>query len=349
MPMMARMVVVLPTPLRPSSVTSSPLETSKVMPCRTWLSPYQAWRSRTDRSGAVGSGMACPVCRDAHAVPCAISRAHVGLDHLRIARDLLIGAFGQDLAARQNGDEIRQVRHHRQVVLDHQHRPVLGDAPDQLGDAADVLAAHARHRLVEQQHLGIERECRGDLEGALASVWQLDRALMCMGPEPHVIEQLQGAVVEHVERSLRAPEMKGGAELALQGNADVLEQRQVRKGGRDLEAADKPQARDVRRLQARDILAVIPDDAGRRGQKLGYKIEARRLAGTVWPDQRVNRAAAHVQIDVLDGPKPLEIDGQAFSLDNVVVGHTGLQPCPYSFPSPAYSTGPFCVHTALAR
>src|SRR5262245_53059126 len=108
-PMMARMVVVLPAPLRPSKVTTSPAFTSKVMPCSTWLSPYQALRSRT---------LSCTS---------AMARPHVGFDDLGVLRDLGIVALGQNLAARQDGDPLRQVRDHRQVVLHHQYRAVLGD------------------------------------------------------------------------------------------------------------------------------------------------------------------------------------------------------------------------------
>ena len=67
MPMMARSVVVLPTPLRPRSVTVSPRPTARSTPCRTWLSPYQAFRPATSSSG---SGIGGP---------------HVGLAHLRVA------------------------------------------------------------------------------------------------------------------------------------------------------------------------------------------------------------------------------------------------------------------------
>ena len=52
MPMMDLSVVVLPTPLRPSSVTTSPWFTTKSTPCRTCDSPYQACRSFTASIGA---------------------------------------------------------------------------------------------------------------------------------------------------------------------------------------------------------------------------------------------------------------------------------------------------------
>jgi hypothetical protein len=39
MPMIERKVVVLPAPLRPISVTTSPSPTAIEMPCRMWASP----------------------------------------------------------------------------------------------------------------------------------------------------------------------------------------------------------------------------------------------------------------------------------------------------------------------
>src|SRR5262245_29227010 len=105
MPMIDFSVVVLPAPLRPRSVTTSPANTSKVTPCRTWDSPYQAWRSSTARSG---SAMA------------SIARSQVGFDHLGIPRHAGVVALGDDLAAGEHRDGVGQVFHHAQVVLDHQ-------------------------------------------------------------------------------------------------------------------------------------------------------------------------------------------------------------------------------------
>src|SRR6267142_3705493 len=113
MPMIDLSVVVLPAPLRPRSVTVSPGMISKSTPCRMCDSPYYAWRSRTSSSG---SGMARP---------------HVGLDHLGTPRHGPIVALGEDLAARQDGDGVREVLDHAEVVLDHQDGPVRRDALDQ--------------------------------------------------------------------------------------------------------------------------------------------------------------------------------------------------------------------------
>src|SRR5262245_1081173 len=139
-PMMARMVLVLPAPLRPSSVTTSPACTSKVMPCRTWLSPYQPCTSRT---ASWASAMAGPVAR-IRAGP------HVSLDDPRVPGHLRVGAFRQNLAPRQYGDAVGEIGYHGEIVLHHQHRPVGRDALDERRRADDVLAAHAGHRLIEQ-------------------------------------------------------------------------------------------------------------------------------------------------------------------------------------------------------
>src|SRR5262244_3638305 len=83
MPMTALRVVVLPAPLRPSSVTTSPGRTSKSTPWRMCDSPYQAWRSRTSRRAPPAMASGVPL-------------SHVGLDHLGVARDRRIVALGEE-------------------------------------------------------------------------------------------------------------------------------------------------------------------------------------------------------------------------------------------------------------
>src|SRR5262249_11710575 len=133
MPMTARSVVVLPAPLRPRSVTTSPSPMAKVMPCRMCDSPYQACKSSTRSisfSRAAASGMA---------------GAHIGFAHLGVAGDGGVVPLGQDATARQHGDGVREVGDDREVVLDHQHGALGGDAADQVRDAPDVLLAEPGH------------------------------------------------------------------------------------------------------------------------------------------------------------------------------------------------------------
>src|SRR5438552_6896690 len=110
MPMIDFMVVLLPAPLRPTTVTNSPARTSRSTPCSTCDSPYQASRPFTLSSA---SGMLGP---------------QVGRHHGGILRDALVVAFGQDFAAGQHGDALRQAGDDAEVVLDHQYGAILGDA-----------------------------------------------------------------------------------------------------------------------------------------------------------------------------------------------------------------------------
>src|SRR6516164_7277252 len=159
MPRMARSVVVLPAPLRPMSEIVSPWRTSKEMPCSTWLSPYQALRSS--------------ICRSAPSV--AMVGPHIGGADPLIGRDLGVAAFGENLAALQDRDPIAEIGDDREIVLDHHHGAPLGDLAHEIDDARQVLAADAGHRLVEQQHLRVERERGRDLEGALLPIGELAR------------------------------------------------------------------------------------------------------------------------------------------------------------------------------
>src|SRR5271170_4482239 len=100
MPITAFSVVVLPAPLRPSKVATSPSVTEKLMPCSTCDSPYQASRSRISSRGrlaAIASGM---------------SGSKISLAHFVVVRDLAIGAFGENLAARQHGDHVGEIGDH---------------------------------------------------------------------------------------------------------------------------------------------------------------------------------------------------------------------------------------------
>src|SRR5690349_12139275 len=107
MPMIDLSVVVLPAPLRPSSVTTSPARTSKVAPCSTCDSPYQACRSST-----------------ASSAPSGMAHSQIGLAHLGVGRDAGVVALGEHPAAREHRDAVAEVGDHAEIVLDHQHGAV---------------------------------------------------------------------------------------------------------------------------------------------------------------------------------------------------------------------------------
>src|SRR5512146_828068 len=111
MPMIDLSVVVLPAPLRPSSVTTSLSRTSNVTPCRMCDSPYHACRSLIASNGVCTSSMPDP---------------HVGLAHFGIGRHRVVVAFRQYAPTCKHGDVVEGYGDHREIVLDHQHCAVGG-------------------------------------------------------------------------------------------------------------------------------------------------------------------------------------------------------------------------------
>src|SRR5581483_737111 len=152
MPMIDLSVVVLPAPLRPSSVTTSPSRTSRSTPCSTWDSPYHACRLRTDSVvfAAVAAGVA--------GAASTMIGSEIGFFHALVFRQFGIAALGEHPAPRQHGDDVRKRSDDAQIMLDHQDGVALRDALDQRRNAIDVLVSHAGGRFVEQHHFGIERQ-----------------------------------------------------------------------------------------------------------------------------------------------------------------------------------------------
>src|SRR6266851_7272515 len=303
MPMIAFMVVVLPAPLRPRSVTTAPCGTSNCMPCRMCDSPYQAFKPFTASSTS------------------AMARPEVGFDDLRILGNRGVVAFSEDLAALQDRDSIGKLRHHREIVLDHQDGAVGRHALDERRDALDVGMHHAGGRLVEQHHLGVERERGGDLERALAAVRQLDGDGGFELGQADRGNQLARAGIELVQHPCRAPEVERMSELSLQRDAHVLEHREVRKYRRDLERAHEAHAGDARRRRAGDVAPLVEDAARGRLQEVRQQVKTGGLAGAIGADQGMNAAAPHLEADALDGDEALEFLGEPSGLENDVVGH----------------------------
>src|SRR5215472_6431296 len=109
-PMTARIVVVLPMPLRPISVTTSPAPTVKLTSNSTCAGPYPACRCATESR---------PVIRSFHLV------AEVRRCHLRIGAHLLRRAAREQAAVDEHRDAISEREHRGHVVLDQHH----GKAP----------------------------------------------------------------------------------------------------------------------------------------------------------------------------------------------------------------------------
>src|SRR4029079_1182528 len=200
MPMIARSVVVLPAPFLPSNVTTSPSVTPNFIPWRMCDSPYFACRasiSRTERPA---------LCMD---VP------HIRGQHLLAARDVAVVALREHLPPRQNRDDVGNSHNDRQVVLDEHHCAVRNQSPDQVCNQADVLVTHSGSRLVEQQHLRVERQRCRDLQSALAAVRQLYCGFFRVVRQSDGLDQLRRPRVQERQRTLRLPKMELRTGVAL--------------------------------------------------------------------------------------------------------------------------------------
>src|SRR5262249_47306294 len=154
-------VVVLPAPLRPSNVTTSPADTSNVAPWSTCDSPYQACSPSTASKGAP-FGLSMP-------------SSEVCLAYERVGGNRLVIAFGQHSAAREHRDLVERLGAPVEFFFNHHHRAVGGDRFDECADTIDFFVPHPAHWFVQQQLFRLERQGGSDLQGALAALWQFNR------------------------------------------------------------------------------------------------------------------------------------------------------------------------------
>src|SRR5438093_529764 len=105
MPMTAERLVVLPMPLRPSRLTTSPALTAKSTPNKTLPSPYPASSPATSSIGAPGRRTG-------------IVLAQVGAAHMRVGADRGWRPGRNDAALDHDGDAVGQREHRVHIVLD---------------------------------------------------------------------------------------------------------------------------------------------------------------------------------------------------------------------------------------
>ena len=195
-------------------------------------------------------------------------------------------------------------------------RSLATDA-DQRGDALDVLLAEPRHRLVEQHHLGIERQRRGDLERALAAIGQLDRRQIGEGSQPDCAHQFQGPA-RRARPSARSDRQNWKELPSLRCRATRTFSRTERWG--NTAEIWNERASPMRAIAAGELPVMLRPLKWMRPavgvRKWVEQVEAGRLAGAIRPDQGMNGVAPDPQIDVLDRDEALELLRQPFRLEN---------------------------------
>src|SRR5262249_47868850 len=138
-PMIARSVVVLPTPLRPSRAADSPGCTSRRTPCRMCSLPIWTWRS---------SSLSMRGLLD---VVLVLGATEIGLAHALVGGNLLRRAGRQNRALRHHGDVGGDLEHHLHVMLDDDDVDRPRQCADDLHGAIGFGRAHSAGGFVEQQ------------------------------------------------------------------------------------------------------------------------------------------------------------------------------------------------------
>src|SRR5947209_8580719 len=151
-PMIARNVVVLPTPLRPSSAADSPAFTSRLTPCRICSLPIWTWTSwRLSICGLLD-------------IILVFRTAEIGLAHLLVGGHLLRAAAGENRTLRQDGDVVGDPEHDLHVVLDDHEVDRAGELANLRDRAFRFGGAHPAGRLIEQQQSRLGNQRHADFE-----------------------------------------------------------------------------------------------------------------------------------------------------------------------------------------
>ena len=205
-------------------------------------------------------------------------------------------------------------------MLDHQDGAIGGDATDQRGDALDVFVAHARHRLVEQQHFGIERQGRRDLQRALAAIGDFAGDRIGEFGRGRRRRAVPARARSAASAPLRAPEIELSPRLrcsAMRTFSSAV------RCGNTAEIWNE-RTRPSRATSAGRIAVMsrpLNGCARSRRDEFGQHIEAGRLAGAVGADQGVDRAAPDRKIDVADRREIAEGLAEALGDKDVVLAH----------------------------
>src|SRR5437660_2420997 len=110
--------------------------------------------------------------------------SQINLEHARITLYLLHRALAQVrtlVEHRHLGAELADELH---VVLDDEDGAVARDAEEQIGGARGLFVRHARHRLVDEEELGILRHHHPDLQPLLLAVRQRARQHAALAARP---------------------------------------------------------------------------------------------------------------------------------------------------------------------
>src|SRR6266496_1957652 len=172
-PMMLRIVVVLPAPLRPTSPTMAPVSIAKRSP-RRMLTPLIATEMPSTRSTLVFSENAAA--------------------NLRACQHIGDRTVGNDFSAIECHGPFCVALHNLQVVLneDRGDTALLERRHQRIHDRKLVARAHAAGRLVHQQQLRLENDRQRHVEDLASAFRQLRHGSRRLVPQSEPPEELIG-------------------------------------------------------------------------------------------------------------------------------------------------------------
>ena len=253
--MMARKVVVLPAPLRPTRQTSWPAATSSEMARRMRLVSMSTTSRSIASSELIARAAAAGACRSPR-------RSAPGRRRSRPARGRRAPCR---LAARRCGVEYSATRSMSCSTSRIALTPARRAASTSVFMIAVLVAARdAAGRLVEQDHLGREREGAGDVEQLLLAL----REQAGLGIELGVEAEDRGDLAHpRPERRVAAQRAEQAAALRCvcetTATAIVSRHGQRRKDVDQLERARHAALGELDRADAGDVLALEAHDARR--------------------------------------------------------------------------------------
>src|SRR5882762_10409826 len=316
-------VVDLPAPFLPTRQTTSPAPTSSDTARSMWLAWMKTSISRTVSIARASARPRAPASARPRAPASPRSRAPAdhGVDHALVRLDGRGRAVGQDLALVERDDAVGVGEDDVHVVLDLDDG-LEPDAPgrrhQRLHDRGLVGGAHTRRRLVEQDDLGPQRECRGDVEQLLVALREVSRegaALVAQAEQLGDLERLALHVAvarERREQPGAAPEP--GDDRGLQR----LEHREVREDVNQLERSGHAEPCEPHRPEPVDRTLLEVHGAGGGRREPGEDVDQRGLAGAVGTDDRQELAGGDAEAHAVERAElPVELPEPLGDQDHV--------------------------------
>ena len=173
------------------------------------------------------------------------------------------------------------------VVLDQQDGHPLAEPAQQRGDPLALGCGEAGERLVEQQHAGAGRQRQPQLEQPLAAIGEARDGHGLEAFEAEESNQRAGLLVHPCEVRERAPAVEAPRIARLDGQAQVLEERERGEEIGDLKRTCDAAAHDALGGQAVDAPAVEENLAAVGREHARDGIEERGLSRAIGADERV--------------------------------------------------------------